>query len=140
MISGERARKRRPCPGYLLPAPPPQAGELQIGDRVTWLAGWNYGEPSKIIKVRELDPEYAGITEELVVVHFRYLLTRRLRRDRLVARVIAKTCDPGARIWSLNGKAGLLMHAYPDPAGSAACRGNMPARKRAPDWWQRGAG
>ena len=97
---------------------------------MTWLAGWNYGGPSKIIRVRELDPEYAGITEELVVVHSGYLLTRRLRRDRLIARVIAKTCDPGARIWSLNGKAGLLMHAYPDPAGSAACRGNMPARKR----------
>ena len=113
-----------------MPAPPPQAGEPQIGDRVTWMAGWNYGGPSKIIRVRELDPEYAGITEELVVVHSGYLLTRRLRRDRLVARVIAKTCNPGARIWSLNGKAGLLMHAYPDPAGSAACRGNMPARKR----------
>jgi hypothetical protein len=23
------------------------AGALQIGDRVTWLAEWNYGEPSK---------------------------------------------------------------------------------------------
>jgi hypothetical protein len=25
------------------------------------------------------------------------------------------------------------MHAYPDPAGSAACRSGMPARKWAPD-------
>jgi hypothetical protein len=55
--------------------------------------------------------------------------------DLLVARVIAKTCDPGARIWSLNGKAGLLMHARPDPAGPAVCRSNMPARK-----WRRTGG
>ncbi len=32
---------------------------------MTWLAGWNYGEPSKIVKVRELDdlPGYVEITE-----------------------------------------------------------------------------
>jgi hypothetical protein len=46
-------------------------GELQIGGRVTWLAGWNYGEPSKIVKVRELDdlPVYVEITEAPDVVH-----------------------------------------------------------------------
>lgn len=72
------------------------AGELQIGDRATWLAGWNYGEPSTIINVREFpaDPEYVEITEEPEVVHSHYFLTRRLRRDRLVACVAAKaiTC------------------------------------------------
>ena len=28
------------------------AGQLQIGDRVTWLARWNDGKPSKIVTSR----------------------------------------------------------------------------------------
>lgn len=68
------------------------AGGLRIGDRVTWLAGWNYGEPSAIINVREWAafPEYVEITEEPEIVHSHYFMTRRLRKDRLVARVTAR--------------------------------------------------
>jgi hypothetical protein len=103
------------------------AGELQIGDRVTWLAGWNYGEPFKIVKVRDSDdlPGYVEMTEAPEVVHSRQLQARRLRKDGLVARVIAKTCDPGARIWSLTGKVGLLMRAYL-PRLADACEVTMP--------------
>ncbi len=93
------------------------AGALQIGDRVTWLTGWNYGEPSKIVKVRELDdlPGYVEITEAPRWFTLTSYRPARLRKDRLVARVIARTCDPDARIRSRTGKAGLLMHAYPRP-------------------------
>lgn len=74
------------------------AGDQQIGDRVTWLAGWNYGEPSKIIKVQEFsaDPEYVEITEEPEVVHSHYFLTRRFRKDRLACvaaqAITCRTC------------------------------------------------
>jgi hypothetical protein len=113
------------------------AGELQIGDRVTWLTGDRESETSKIVGVRDAAgfPGYVEVTgqrENGWEPHGGHL-TRRFPKDRLVACVIAKTLDPAARIWSENGKAGLLMHAYPDPARSAACRANMPARKWAPD-------
>jgi hypothetical protein len=72
------------------------AGELRIGDLVTWLAGWNCGGPSRILNVGKFPagPEYAGITGEPEVVHSRCFLTRRLSKDQLAARVLAKaiTC------------------------------------------------
>lgn len=74
------------------PAACATAGELRIGDRVTWLAGWNYGEPSVIIDVREWAafPGYVEVTEEPEIVHSHYFMTRRLRKDRLVARLLAR--------------------------------------------------
>ena len=104
------------------PAGGTAAGELQIGDRVTWLTGDRESETSKIVGVRDAAgfPGYVEITEQRENgwdPHGGHL-TRRFPKDRPVARVIAKTLDPAARIWSENGKAGLLMHAYPDPAGS----------------------
>src|SRR5229473_5775284 len=69
-----------------------KAARLQIGDRVTWLAGWDYGEPVQVVDVQQFpaDPEYVQITQEVEVVHSYFRTTRRLRKDRLVACVTAK--------------------------------------------------
>jgi hypothetical protein len=48
-----------------------KAARLQVGDRVTWLAGWDYGEPVQVVDVQQFpaDPEYVEITQEVEVVH-----------------------------------------------------------------------
>jgi hypothetical protein len=48
-----------------------KAGWLQVGDRVTWLAGCDYGEPVQVVDVQQFpaDPEYVEITQEVEVVH-----------------------------------------------------------------------
>ena len=89
---------------------------------MTWLAGWDYGEPVQVVDVQQFpaDPEYVEITQEVEVVRCYFRTTGRLRKDRLVACVTAKAITCG-----ICGKPILASGAY-RPCTGPDCRCTRP--------------